>query len=44
MARMSAQETTAGAHLLDGRLDGLVDLEASYGAVLGRRHLLAAGI
>lgn len=44
MARMSAQATTAGAYLLDGRLDGLDDLEASDGAVLGRRHLLAAGI
>ena len=31
----------AGAHLLDGRLDGIDDLEASHGAVVGRRHLLA---
>ena len=31
----------AGAHLLDGGLDGIDDLEASHGAVVGRRHLLA---
>ena len=31
----------AGAHLLDGRLDSVDDLEASHGAVVGRRHLLA---
>ena len=31
----------ARADLLDGGLDGVDDLEASHGAVVGRRHLLA---
>ena len=31
----------AGAHLLHGRPGGVDDLEASDGAVVGRRHLLA---
>jgi hypothetical protein len=35
MARMSAQETTAGAHLLGGRLDGLFDIFSPLELKLG---------